>query len=73
MQIVLLAAAHPERPWEALVSQLLAQLATHAAPWGGAHVCRRLSALEDVSEVLVYYFLGVYETQSNPQATRVIA
>ena len=28
MQIVLLAAAHPERPWEALVSQLLAQLAT---------------------------------------------
>ena len=28
---------------------------------------------EDVSEVLVCYFLGVYETQSNPQATRVIA
>jgi len=27
MQIVLLAAAHPERPWEALVGQLLAQLA----------------------------------------------
>jgi hypothetical protein len=29
--------------------------------------------LEDVSEVLVCYALGVYETQSNPQATRVIA
>jgi hypothetical protein len=29
--------------------------------------------LEDVSEVLVCYCLGVYETQSNPQATRVIA
>jgi transposase len=29
--------------------------------------------LEDVSEVLVCYSLGVYETQSNPQATRVIA
>jgi len=28
---------------------------------------------EDVSEVLVCYSLGVYETQSNPQATRVIA
>jgi hypothetical protein len=27
----------------------------------------------DVSEVLVCYSLGVYETQSNPQATRVIA
>jgi hypothetical protein len=34
MQIVLLAAAHPERPWEALVSQLLAQLAT-MPPRGG--------------------------------------
>jgi SOS-response transcriptional repressor LexA len=30
-------------------------------------------ATEDVSEVLVCYALGVYETQSNPQATRVIA
>jgi hypothetical protein len=29
--------------------------------------------VEDVSEVLVCYSLGVYETQSNPQATRVIA
>ena len=29
--------------------------------------------MEDVSEVLVCYSLGVYETQSNPQATRVIA
>ena len=29
--------------------------------------------MEDVSEVLVCYALGVYETQSNPQATRVIA
>jgi hypothetical protein len=28
---------------------------------------------EDVSEVLVCYSLGVYETQSNLQATRVIA
>jgi hypothetical protein len=28
---------------------------------------------EDVSEVLVCYALGVYETQSNPRATRVIA
>ena len=28
---------------------------------------------EDVSEVLVCYSLGVYETQSNPQANRVIA
>ena len=28
--------------------------------------------IEDVSEVLVCYSLGVYETQSNPQATRVI-
>jgi|SRR5215510_628442 len=27
----------------------------------------------DVSEVLVCYSLGVYGTQSNPQATRVIA
>src|SRR5215813_5220605 len=27
---------------------------------------------EDVSEVLVCYSLGVYETQSNPQAIRVI-
>ena len=27
----------------------------------------------DVSEVLVCYALGVYETQSNPQANRVIA
>ena len=30
-------------------------------------------AYEDVSEVLVCYALGVYETQSNPQANRVIA
>jgi hypothetical protein len=28
---------------------------------------------EDVSEVLVCYALGVYKTQSNPQANRVIA
>ena len=28
---------------------------------------------EDVSEVLVCYSLGAYETQSNPQANRVIA
>jgi hypothetical protein len=28
---------------------------------------------EDVSEVLVCYSLGVYETQSNSQANRVIA
>jgi len=28
---------------------------------------------EDVSEVLVCYSLGVYETQSNPQANRVIS
>ena len=31
------------------------------------------AAHEDVSEVLVCYSLGVYETQSNPQANRVIA
>jgi hypothetical protein len=30
-------------------------------------------APEDVSEVLVCYSLGVYETQSNPQANRVIS
>ena len=29
--------------------------------------------LGDVSEVLVCYALGVYETQSNPRANRVIA
>jgi hypothetical protein len=34
---------------------------------------RAVSSREDVSEVLVCYSLGVYETQSNPQATRVIA
>ena len=28
---------------------------------------------EDVSEVLACYALGVYKTQSNPQANRVIA
>jgi len=33
----------------------------------------RVSLQKDVSEVLVCYSLGVYETQSNPQATRVIA
>ena len=33
----------------------------------------QLDELEDVSEVLVCYSLGVYETQNNPQATRVIA
>jgi hypothetical protein len=32
-----------------------------------------VSLVEDVSEVLVCYSLGVYETQSNPQAIRVIA
>ena len=32
-----------------------------------------IQAAEDVSEVLVCYSLGVYETQSNPQANRVIA
>ena len=34
---------------------------------------RKDRRVEDVSEVLVCYSLGVYETQSNPQATRVIA
>ena len=29
--------------------------------------------LEDVSDVLVCYALGMYKTQSNPQANRVIA
>jgi len=38
----------------------------------GCHEAMRFRA-EDVSEVLVCYSLGVYETQSNPQATRVIA
>ena len=32
-----------------------------------------LTRPEDVSEVLVCYALGVYETQSNPQATRVLS
>src|SRR5215470_4701168 len=32
-----------------------------------------IAAIGDVSEVLVCYALGVYETQSNPQANRVIA
>ena len=32
-----------------------------------------IRSLEDVSEVLVCYSLGVYEMQSNPQANRVIA
>jgi hypothetical protein len=51
------------------------------APWmrpphqvGGAPLLTEdtRSPAEDVSEVLVCYSLGVYETQSNPQATRVI-
>ena len=41
---------------------------------GGPMATRpEIDEMEDVSEVLVCYSLGVYETQSNPQATRVIA
>ena len=41
----------------------------------GTNDTTRFSGLtgEDVSEVWVCYALGVYETQSNPQANRVIA
>jgi hypothetical protein len=52
------------------------------ATWGKALRAPAISAsawsvgcplVEDVSEVLVCYSHGVYETQSNPQANRVIA
>jgi len=60
------------------VVEYLSALAKRALT--GIARARKMSAIReyfrflgDVSEVLVCYSLGVYETQSNPQANRVIA
>ena len=68
---------HPPSPALCALEQLVAQ--RRRVVGDNVRITQRLTSTlknsfpEDVSEVLVCYSLRVYETQSNPQATRVIA
>jgi predicted site-specific integrase-resolvase len=65
-----------KQPQEMTTPEYLVELLQHGhvtAVEMHSHTPRSDGLIEDVSEVLVCYSLGVYETQSNPQANRVIA
>ena len=67
-----LAYYHTERNHQGLDNQLIAPDADLRSHRGQVSRRERLGRLlEDVSEVLVCYSLGVYESQSNPQRNRV--